>query len=162
MIEQRVAKCVMTGSVAIFALLVAFNNLVDYGSNFAFVQHVLSMDSTFPDNRLMDRAITVPALWHLAYAAIILTEAATGIAFALGAIALARHLRSDRAAFARARRFVYIGAALGFLLWFLGFMVVGGEWFLMWQSHTWNGQQAAVSFYLTILGVLIFVNQPEG
>jgi predicted small integral membrane protein len=37
----------------------------------------------------------------------------------------------------------------------------------MWQSPTWNGQQAALRFYVTILAALIFVNQqdadlPEG
>lgn len=50
---------------------------------------------------------------------------------------------------------------MGFLVWFLGFMVVGGEWFAMWQSSTWNGQDAAFKFYMTMLAVLIFVNQPD-
>ena len=40
-------------------------------------------------------------------------------------------------------------------------MAVGGEWFLMWQSETWNGQQAAFRFYMSILAVLIFVMQPD-
>ena len=31
---------------------------------------------------------------------------------------------------------------------------IGGEWFNMWQSQTWNGQQAAFCFYATLLGVL--------
>jgi predicted small integral membrane protein len=48
------------------------------------------------------------------------------------------------------------------LVWFFGFMVIGGEWFSMWQSPTWNGQQAAFRFYLTILAVLVFVNQADG
>ena len=47
-------------------------------------------------------------------------------------------------------------------MWFFGFMAVGGEWFSMWQSPTWNGQEAAFRFYMTILAVLIFVNQPDG
>ena len=41
-------------------------------------------------------------------------------------------------------------------------MVVGGEWFAMWQSKTWNGQEAAFRFYMTLLAVLIFVNQTDG
>lgn len=41
-------------------------------------------------------------------------------------------------------------------------MAIGGEWFQMWQSKAWNGQQPAFRFYLTILTVLIFVNQPDG
>jgi hypothetical protein len=48
-----------------------------------------------------------------------------------------------------------VAAGLGFLVWFFGFMVIGGEWFQMWQSPLWNGQQAAFRFYLTILAVLI-------
>ena len=51
---------------------------------------------------------------------------------------------------------------LAFLVWFFGFMVVAGEWFAMWQSQTWNGQEAAFRFYMAVLGVLIFVNQPDG
>lgn len=47
------------------------------------------------------------------------------------------------------------------MVWFFGFMVVGGEWFMMWQSHTWNGQEAAFKFYMAILGLLIFLNQPD-
>jgi hypothetical protein len=31
----------------------------------------------------------------------------------------------------------------------------------MWQSDKWNAQDAAFKFYMAILGVLIFVNQPE-
>ena len=64
--------------------------------------------------------------------------------------------------FNQAKRFAIIGATMGFLVWFFGFMVVGGEWFAMWQSQTWNGQDAAFKFYVAILGVLIYVNQPDG
>jgi hypothetical protein len=46
-------------------------------------------------------------------------------------------------------------------VWFFGFMVVAGEWFAMWQSTIWNGQEAAFRFYVAVLGVLIFVNQPD-
>jgi predicted small integral membrane protein len=40
-------------------------------------------------------------------------------------------------------------------------MVGGGEWFAMWQSPSWNGQQGAFRFYMTLLAVLIYVNQPD-
>jgi hypothetical protein len=32
----------------------------------------------------------------------------------------------------------------------------------MWQSQTWNGQDAAFRFYMAVLGVLIFVALPDG
>jgi predicted small integral membrane protein len=40
-------------------------------------------------------------------------------------------------------------------------MIVGGEWFAMWQSHVWNGLQAAFRFCMTTVAVLLFVNQPD-
>jgi predicted small integral membrane protein len=162
MIEGRIVKAIMVASLALFALLVAFDNLIDYNTNYAFVRHVVSMDTTFPDNGLLYRRITSPALWQAGYALIIAGEALTGIVLVVATIALARHLRSDPVRFNHAKRFMIIGAALGFLVWFFGFMIVGGEWFSMWQSPMWNGQQPAFRFYMTILAVLIFVNQPDG
>jgi predicted small integral membrane protein len=162
MIETRIAKVVMIASIAVFALLVAFDNLTDYETNYAFVRHVLSMDTTFPGNALLYRRITSPALWQAGYALIIAGEGSTGIALAVATISLARRLRSESVRFNHVKRFAIIGAALGFQVWFFGFMIVGGEWFSMWQSPMWNGQEAAFRFYMTILAVLIFVNQPDG
>ena len=55
MVLIRLAKVTMVGSLAAYAFIVAYNNVVDYGSNYQFVRHVLSMDTTFPDNALMHR-----------------------------------------------------------------------------------------------------------
>ncbi len=158
MIEARLAKIVMVAGLALFALLVCVNNLIDYGSNFAFVQHVLSMDTTFPGNGLRGRAITDPTLHHVGYGLIILGEGLTGLLFAATTVGLMRALRAPAAVFHRAKRLLMLGAALGFTIWFTGFMVIGGEWFAMWQSPSWNGQEAAFRFYVTILLVLIFVS----
>jgi predicted small integral membrane protein len=51
---------------------------------------------------------------------------------------------------------------VGFVLWFLGFMVIAGEYFAMWQSKEWNGQEAAARITAVILAVLIFVSLPDG
>jgi predicted small integral membrane protein len=161
-IEVRLAKVVMVGSLAVFAFIVAFDNVTDYVTNFEFVRHVLSMDTTFPENALLYRRITSPVLSNLAYWLIILGEGLTSLSLALAAIVLIRRLRSRAADFDRAKRFVFIGSAIGFLVWFFGFMVVAGEWFAMWESRSWNGQEAAFRFYMTILAVLIFVNQSDG
>lgn len=162
MFSIRLVKTVMVASTALFALLVAYNNVADYGSNYAFVRHTLSMDTTFPDNALKGRAITSPTIWTLAYWSIILAEAAGGCVLAFGAFRLMRALRAPSAAFNAAKQYVVIGVGLGFLLWFTGFMVVGGEWFLMWQSRTWNGQEPAFRFYMTLLAVGIFVSLKDG
>jgi hypothetical protein len=64
MTETRIVKIVMVGSLALFAGLVTFDNLIDYETNYAFVRHVLSMDTTLPGNALMHRSIASPSLWR--------------------------------------------------------------------------------------------------
>lgn len=159
--HTRYSKIVMVLSLAAFALLVTFNNIVDYQSNFDFVRHVLSMDTTFPGNQLMTRAVPASEFWHGAYWLIIAGEGLTGLCLLLGAVDMLKNRHGSAAEFEAAKKWVVYGATCGFLVWFFGFMAVGGEWFLMWQSDTWNGQDAAFKFYMAILGVLIYVSLPE-
>ena len=162
MLTTRLVKVAMVASLALLALLVAVDNLLDYGSNYEFVRHVLSMDTTFPNNTLKWRAITEPALWSVAYWLIILTEAVVGVLLAFAALRLATTLRSSARMFNAAKRFAVLGVGLGFLLWFTGFVVVGGEWLAMWQSRAWNAEDAAFRIYITLLVVIVFVSLPDG
>ncbi len=157
----RVSKLLMVACLAAFAFVVTFDNITDYDSNYQFVRHVLSMDTTFPGNALLYRSIPWPAIWELAYILIIAAEGLTCVILTAGAVVLLRNLGATAVDFNRAKRLAVAGITLAFLIWFLGFMVVGGEWFAMWQSKTWNGQQAAFRFYMTALAVLLFVSQPE-
>jgi len=47
------------------------------------------------------------------------------------------------------------------LMWLVAFLTVGGEWFLMWQSRQWNGQDTAFRMFTVIGVVLLLVAQPE-
>jgi predicted small integral membrane protein len=161
MIAARYTKAVMVLGLAAFGLLVGIDNIIDYPSNYAFVQHVLSMDTVFPDNSLKWRAITSSQLDTAAYLGIIAAEILMGLCFLACAIKLFANARGTSADFQRAKTFGIIGAGLGFAIWFIGFMVVGGEWFSMWQSTQWNGQESAFHFYVTILAVSIFLMQPD-
>ena len=75
----RAAKVLLVLLVGLFSLLVGADNVVDYGTNYAFVQHVMSMDTIFPNSTLTWCAITSPVLHHAAYALIIAAELLTGI-----------------------------------------------------------------------------------
>ena len=161
MLITRLAKIVMCLALGLFCLLIAFDNVTNYSTNYLFVQHVLSMDTTLPGNSLKYRAITSPVLWQLAYAAIIAAESLAGLLFVVGAAALWRVRLAPAATFNHAKGYAIAGAALAFLIWFFGFIVVGGEWFAMWESPTWNGQEAAFRFYMAALAVLILLNQPD-
>ena len=58
----RASKLLLVMAMALLASLVSFGNLTDYGSNLAFVQHVFLMDTTFPGNANMYRAIKSPVV----------------------------------------------------------------------------------------------------
>jgi predicted small integral membrane protein len=157
----RVAKMLLVFGVALFYAFVVFNNTTDYDSNYQFVRHVMMMDSTFPGNQGMWRAINMPALHTAFYVAIITWEVLTMILCCVGGVKLAGALRDTAAAFHAAKRVAIVGLTLGLLKWLLAFLSVGGEWFLMWQSKNWNGQDAAFRMF-TLMGiVLLFLVQPD-
>jgi predicted small integral membrane protein len=158
---ERLAKLFAVASMALLASLVSFGNLTDYGSNLQFVEHVLRMDTTFPGNANMYRAITSPMLQHLGYDLIILLETVTALLCWVGVIAMCRAMRQENAVFARAKRWAIAGLTLGYLTWQVCFMTIGGEWFGMWQSQQWNGTESAFRFFITFLVILIFVTRAE-
>jgi predicted small integral membrane protein len=157
----RVAKTALVFGVALYTTLIVFNNLMDYDSNYEFVRHVLMMDSTFPNNHSMWRAINSPA-WHKAfYWAIIAWEATSAALCWWGATRSAISLKMNAAQFERAKNIGIAGLTLNLMIWLVAFLAVGGEWFLMWQSKTWNGQMAAFRMFTLSGIVLLLLLQPE-
>jgi predicted small integral membrane protein len=157
----RTAKILLLSAIALFYSLVVFNNTTDFDSNYQFVRHVLTMDTTFPGNKGMWRALNAP-FWHLSfYLSVIAWEAVTAVLCWWGAIALLRRVRSPVAEFHAAKRIPVIALTLGLLMWLVAFLTVGAEWFLMWQSHAWNGQEAAFRMFVVIAIVLLLILQPE-
>jgi predicted small integral membrane protein len=143
------AVAVVVAIEAVFILLVAVGNVTDYATNFAFVQHVLSMDTTNfggrpgtgLDPEIMWRAITDPVAWSVAYVGIIVWESAAAILLLLATVLFV--IGMVRGGFRAARAVASIGLLMIVVLFFGGFIAVGGEWFGMWRSTQWNGLDTA-------------------
>lgn len=161
MLITRLSKTAFVAAIAFFATLVAFGNITDYGSNFAFVQHVLLMDTIFPDATIKYRAISSPALHNAFYILIIAAETLTAVLCWIGALNMIGRVGDNARAFNRSKKWAIGGLALGFLVWQVAFLSIGGEWFGMWMSSTWNGIESAFRFFITIIAVLIFVTMPD-
>ena len=157
----RASKISLLAAVAIFFTLVVFNNSTDYDSNYQFVRHVLMMDSTFPANRGMWRALNAAWIHTAFYGLIIATEAAVGLLCWWGVARLVQALRAPQPVFQRAKSIGIAALTLGCLLWFVAFISVGGEWFLMWQSKSWNGQDAAFRMFVILGLILVFLVMAE-
>jgi predicted small integral membrane protein len=157
----KTAKTLLMAGLALFYTLVVFNNLTDFDSDYQFVRHVLMMDTTTPGNQGMYRALVSPGL-HLAfYGSIICWEIVTTVLLWWGVVRLLRALRQSAAEFNGAKRLPVIALTLSLMMWLVAFYVVGGEWFLMWQSQTWNGQQAAARNFTMVGLVFLILLQPD-
>jgi predicted small integral membrane protein len=157
----RLAKIALVAGVAVFYSLIVFNNLTDFDSNYQFVRHVLMMDSTFPGNRGMWRAIQSPAIHVVFYLSIIAWEIGTAILLWWAAVQMLRQRCAEAGAFRAVQRLATVALTLSLLMWLVAFLAVGGEWFLMWQSQLWNGQEAAARNFTVVGLVLLIVAQPE-
>jgi predicted small integral membrane protein len=157
----RLCKIAVLAAVAGWVSLVAFGNLTDYGSNWPFVQHVLAMDTIFPDAHIRYRAIHAVWLQRAAYALIIAVELLAAVLCWLGMWRLWRARRASAGVFQRSKRMAVLGLAVGVLLWLGGFVAIGGEWFGMWMSSQWNGIESAFRFAIVLLAMLVWLGQRD-
>jgi len=157
----RAAKVVLIFAVALFYTLVVINNLTDYNSNYQFVRHVLMMDSTLPGNHGMWRALNSDRWQTAFYVCVIAWESIVMMLCWWGGFRLTRTISAPASVFSQAKRTAVVALTLGLLMWLIAFLDIGGEWFLMWQSKTWNGQDSASRMFMVIGIVLLLLSQPE-
>jgi predicted small integral membrane protein len=156
----QLCQILFVALIGAFALLVTWNNLRDPQSNLRLVEHLLSMDSVFPDTRLKSRAIVSPGAHRLAFGLIVAVQGATALLCLAGAVILARAYGGGAAEFHAAKGVAFAGLGLGFALWFGGFMVIGGQWFASWQSKQWSGRESAFMFYSAIgIAFIVLLHQ---
>ena len=157
----RWAKPAGVAGVALHLSLAALGNVVDPETNLAFVRHVLAMDTTFGRPALMARAIADPGLQTAAFVLIVAAEIAGAALLWWGTARLWRVRATAPEAFHAAKGLALFALMWCFSIWFVGFVAIGGEWFAMWQSPTWNGQEGATRF-ATLTGiVMLFVAMRE-
>ncbi|SUB81780.1 Predicted small integral membrane protein (DUF2165) [Pragia fontium] len=157
----RLSKISMLMAIALFASLVAFGNITDFNTNFAFVYHVFSMDTIFPDASIKYRSIETPWMHTAGYVAIIAAETLTALLCWIGGFILLKNIKASASVFNKKKNVAILGLTLGFLVWQVGFMSVGGEWFGMWMSKQWNGVPDAFRFFVTIILVLLYLTRRD-
>lgn len=157
----RLARIVVSGVILITAsyyAVVAFDNISNPASNWVFVRGVMSLDGVPADSGFGWRAIDATPIQVAGYVGIILGETVSAVLLAVGGIGGLRRTSShDR--WLRTQRWSLLGCAAGLLVFFFGFIVVGGNWWVMYLNDKWNGLgpafQDSVLTALAMLGVLV-------
>ena len=135
----RLAKIILMGGFAIQLSIIAVDNMLNNHINLQSVQHILSMDTVFKDNMLTWRAITSPFIQDAIYGAIITAQFSAAIFAFIGTVGLALTIH-DVKEFHATKKFSVISVIIALLVWFVGFGVIGTEWFNSWQSPTWTAE----------------------
>jgi predicted small integral membrane protein len=153
----RIVKAILVAAIGIMAAFIVIGNTTDYDTNYFFVEHVMKMDSVFPASHIHYRSINNPIFFHAGYIFIIAMEMLMAVCCLKGSWMLFKNVKSAGIIFNASKKWAVAGIIIGIIIWFLGFEVIGGEWFAMWQSTTWNGLASAeriVSFLLLVLILL--------
>lgn len=153
----RYSKAILMAYISFFGLLVMYSNFTDYASNYEYVGHVLSMDTTRENLNLSYRAITSPILHHRIYWIIITLEVTYTAFCLLGAYHLYRNINASSENFHESKKFAIIGLLIAMFVYYVCLQVVGVEWFNMDESETWNAKDWARHIVDFILPLLIFI-----
>ena len=159
--NTRLFKILFGASIGLYMAIVCFNNITDYDSNFQFVRMVSSMSDVFSKEKTGWRSVNSEVFHHIIYLFIIAWELIIAILTTSGTIKMTRNLKSGTAEFNQSKKLLVTGLSFGVLLWFGMFITIGGEWFLMWQSKNWNGQNTAFSLCICFLLFMIYLNQHD-
>lgn len=153
----RYSKVILMAYISFFGLLVMYSNFTDYATNYEYVGHVLSMDTTRENLNLSYRAITSPMLHHRIYWIIITLEVIYTAFCLLGTYHLYRNIHASSEDFHEAKKFAIIGLLVAMLVYYVCLQVIGVEWFNMDESQTWNAKDWARHIVDFILPLLIYV-----
>lgn len=157
----RLTKLVSVFAVGVLAMLVVIGNTTDYYTNYRFVEHVMKMDTVFPDSAIQYRSINNPLLFQTGYLLLIGLEAVMAFCCLKGSWLLGKHLKSDGKTFHAAKNWAVSGLLVGVIIWFFGFEVIGGEWFAIWQSSAWNGLGSAERIVNFLAFTLILLHMKD-
>ena len=154
----RLVASLVVLMTAAYYYLVAFDNITNPQSNWAFIQGVLSGDG-------VNEAAGAGFEWHyidnetfqlVGYITVIACETLTGILLLIGGFTGLFRTRDD-VAWAAAQKWTYFGGFLGLGVFFFGFLTVGGNWFIMYLNEKWNGMEPAFQNSVMTITMLILV-----
>jgi predicted small integral membrane protein len=153
----RYSKVTLMTYISIFGLLVMYSNFTDYSSNYEYVGHILSMDTTQVNTNIRYRAIDSPMLHHRIYWFIITMEVIYTVCCLVGTYHLYRKTNESADVFHEAKKLSIIGLLTALFIYYVCLQVIGVEWFDMDTSQTWNAKDWARHIVDFLLPLLIYI-----
>lgn len=158
----RLLKIVLVIFVGLQGWLYVAGNLANWSAGLDAVAYVLGMDGHEVYGTPIFPPISSSVLVTMAFLTIVSGEFLVGALSLKGAWDLWHARRGSAEAFNSAKTFAVLGAGMALVVWFGGFVVIGGALFQMWQTQVGAGSFNGAFVYAATSGlVLLFVNQSD-
>ncbi|MDI9337716.1 MAG: DUF2165 domain-containing protein [Alphaproteobacteria bacterium] len=149
----RIIQSMLSLFMGIYFFIIFLGNITDYNANYFFVKNVLSMKEVFnPENNAW-RSITNSTMHKIMYNFIILTECVCCFLFIFGFLKMLKNIHTPN--FIKQKQATLIAYFITLTLFFLGFICIAGEYFLMWQAKSYNAQPTA--FMVTLIAATFLI-----
>lgn len=153
----RISKAALMLFISLFGILIMYSNFTDYSTNYEYLGHILSMDTTRDNLKYSYRAIQSQILHHRIYWLIITLDLMSTIFFIMGTYNLYKNINGSCAEFHEAKKFAIIGLIIAIFIYYVCFQVIGVEWFNMDESQQWNYKDWARHIVGFMLPALIYI-----
>ncbi len=135
----RYLKIILVLFVGLQALLYVAANTANWSAGVGAVGYVLSMEGHEIYGTHIFPPVTHPALVTIAYLLILTGESLVGVLSLKGAWELWNARKASADVFNASKAFALLGTGMAMVVWFGGFIVIGGALFQMWQTEIGAG-----------------------
>lgn len=158
----RYLKIILVLFVGLQALLYVAANTANWSAGVGAVGYVLSMEGHEIYGTHIFPPVTHPALVTIAYLLILTGESLVGVLSLKGAWELWNARKASADVFNASKAFALLGTGMAMVVWFGGFIVIGGALFQMWQTEIGAGSfDDAFVFAATGGLVMLIVSRPD-
>jgi len=157
---MRIIKTLLVASMALYLTLAAFGNITMSDSGYGAVGGAIGMQTTYQHPGAMWRAIESPTLIWLTLGVIVLCEITGAILCWIGAARMCKNWDSKEG-FNSAKSTAYLGLGVAACLFFIGFLVIAQEYFLMWQSSELNVLPDAFRGFASAALIALWLNTED-
>ena len=158
----RILKIVLVVFVGLQGWFYVAGNLANWDTGHAAVAYVLSMEGHENYAAHIIPPVMNSLLVTIAFLTIITGEFLVGALSLKGAWDLLRVLNRPADEFHASKTYAILGAGMAMVVWFGGFIVIGGALFQMWQTEIGAGSfEGAFIYAASSLLVLLFLNSAD-
>jgi predicted small integral membrane protein len=151
----RITKIIAAIFIGTIGLLVFLGNLLNLSSAYDFVSFVVA-GAEQPYYKIIGPTVTAGWLTWIALFVIMAVELAIGTLGFSGAIRMIQQRGGTSDQFSNSKAHAVLAGALGMLLWYGFFIVIGEGYFQMWQTELGLGAVAGAFRYGSVCAVLMF------